>query len=155
MKQVLMRFSSGLLVLFFAVVVQAQTFRVSDIRVEGLQRVSAGTVFSALPIRVGDTLTQADIQNATRELFKVGYFSDVAIKRDGDVLVLVIKERPAINKIELKGNKAIKTENLMDSLKDNNLSEGQIFQRATLEGITQALQREYVNQGRYGASVNI
>lgn len=155
MKQVLMRFFSGLLVLFFAMAVQAQTFRVSDIRVEGLQRVSAGTVFSALPIRVGDELTQADIQNATRELFKVGYFSDVAIQRDGDVLVLVIKERPAINKIELKGNKAIKTENLMSSLKDNNLSEGQIFQRATLEGITQALQREYVNQGRYGASVKI
>ncbi|HTF98026.1 MAG TPA: outer membrane protein assembly factor BamA [Cellvibrio sp.] len=150
-----MRFFSGLLVFFFAITVHAQTFRVSDIRVEGLQRVSAGTVFSALPIRVGDTLTQADIQSATRELFKVGYFSDVAIKRDGDVLVLVIKERPAINKIELKGNKAIKTENLMDSLKENNLSEGQIFQRATLEGITQALQREYVNQGRYGASVKI
>ena len=150
-----MRFFACIVVLFLSVSALAQSFRVSDIRVEGLQRVSAGTVFSALPIRVGDTLTQADIQNATRELFKVGYFSDVAIKRDGDVLVLVIKERPAINKIELDGNKAIKTENLMDSLKDNNLSEGQIFQRATLEGITQALQREYVNQGRYGASVKI
>ncbi len=143
------------LVLFMSVAAHAQTFRVSDIRVEGLQRVSAGTVFSALPIRVGDTLAQADIQNATRELFKVGYFSDVSIKRDGDVLVLVIKERPAINKIELKGNKAIKTENLMDSLKENNLTEGQIFQRATLEIITQALEREYVNQGRYGANVTI
>lgn len=155
MMRVSKRFFCCLAVLFFSVAVQAQSFRVSDIRVEGLQRVSAGTVFSALPIRVGDTLTQSDIQNATRELFKVGYFSDVSIKRDGDVLVLVIKERPAINKIELKGNKAIKTENLMDSLKDNNLSEGQIFQRATLEGITQALQREYVNQGRYGATVKI
>lgn len=150
-----MRVIGCFLVLFLSFAVQAQTFRVSDIRVEGLQRVSAGTVFSVLPIRVGDVLNQADIQNATRELFKVGYFSDVAIKRDGDVLVLVIKERPAINSIELEGNKAIKTENLMDSLKENNLSEGQIFQRATLEGITQALQREYVNQGRYGASVNI
>ncbi|WP_394987023.1 outer membrane protein assembly factor BamA [Cellvibrio sp.] len=150
-----MRVIGCFLALFLSFAVQAQTFRVSDIRVEGLQRVSAGTVFSAMPIRVGDVLNQADIQNATRELFKIGYFSDVAIKRDGDVLVLVIKERPAINNIELKGNKAIKTENLMDSLKDNNLSEGQIFQRATLEGITQALQREYVNQGRYGASVNI
>ena len=150
-----MRVIGCFLALFLSFAVQAQTFRVSDIRVEGLQRVSAGTVFSAMPIRVGDVLNQADIQNATRELFKIGYFSDVAIKRDGDVLVLVIKERPAINKIELEGNKAIKTENLMDSLKDNNLSEGQIFQRATLEGITQALQREYVNQGRYGASVNI
>jgi len=150
-----MRVIGCFLALFLSIAVQAQTFRVSDIRVEGLQRVSAGTVFSVLPVRVGDVLTQADIQNATRELFKVGYFSDVTIKRDGDVLVLVIKERPAINKIELEGNKAIKTENLMDSLKENNLSEGQIFQRATLEGITQALQREYVNQGRYGASVNI
>jgi outer membrane protein insertion porin family len=161
MKRVVIQFSVYSLALFLSLWVQAQTsessssFRVSDIRVEGLQRVSAGTVFNALPIRVGDRLVQADIQHATRELFKVGFFADVAIKRDGDVLVLVIQERPAISKIELKGNKAIKTENLMDSLKDNNLSEGQIFQRATLEGITQALQREYVNQGRYGASVKI
>jgi outer membrane protein insertion porin family len=150
-----MRFFGCLILLLMSLTVQAQTFRVSDIRVEGLQRVSAGTVFSVLPIRVGDVLTQTDIQNATRELFKVGFFTDVAINRDGDVLVLVLKERPAINKIELEGNKAIKTENLMDSLKKNNLSEGQIFQRATLEGITQALQREYIAQGRYGATVNI
>jgi outer membrane protein insertion porin family len=144
-----------LLLTSFAAHAQSPNFRISDIRVEGLQRVSAGTVFSALPVRVGDSVNQADIQNATRELFKVGFFADVAIERDGDVLVLVLKERPAINKIELDGNKAIKTENLMDSLKKNNLSEGQIFQRATLEGITQALQREYIAQGRYGATVNI
>jgi len=152
-----MRFFCCLVVLLtsFAVQAQSQNFRVSDIRVEGLQRVSAGTVFSALPVRVGDSVNQTDIQNATRELFKIGFFTDVAIERDGDVLVLVLKERPAINKIELEGNKAIKTENLMDSLKKNNLSEGQIFQRATLEGITQALQREYIAQGRYGATVNV
>lgn len=152
-----MRFFCCLVVLLtsFAVQAQTQNFRISDIRVEGLQRVSAGTVFSALPIRVGDTVSQSDIQNATRELFKVGFFADVAIQRDGEVLVLVLKERPAITKIELEGNKAIKSENLMDSLKKNNLSEGQIFQRATLEGITQALQREYIAQGRYGATVNI
>lgn len=152
-----MRFFCCLVVLLTSFAVQAQSpnFRISDIRVEGLQRVSAGTVFSALPVRVGDSINQTDIQNATRELFKVGFFTDVAIERDGDVLVLVLKERPAINKIELEGNKAIKSENLMDSLKKNNLSEGQIFQRATLEGITQALQREYIAQGRYGATVNI
>jgi len=152
-----MRFFCCLVVLLTSFAVQAQSpnFRISDIRVEGLQRVSAGTVFSALPVRVGDSVSQADIQNATRELFKVGFFADVAIERDGDVLVLVLKERPAINKIELEGNKAIKSENLMDSLKKNNLSEGQIFQRATLEGITQALQREYIAQGRYGATVDI
>jgi outer membrane protein insertion porin family len=152
-----MRFFCCLVLLLTSFAVHAQTpnFRISDIRVEGLQRVSAGTVFSALPVRVGDSVNQSDIQNATRELFKVGFFADVAIQRDGDVLVLVLKERPAINKIELEGNKAIKSENLMDSLKKNNLSEGQIFQRATLEGITQALQREYIAQGRYGATVNI
>ena len=150
-----MRFFCCLIVLMMSFAAQAQSFRVSDIRVEGLQRVSAGTVFSALPIRVGDVVTQTDIQNATRELFKVGYFADVSMGRDGDVLVLVIKERPAINAIEIEGNKVIKTESLMDSLKENNLSEGQIFQRATLEGISQALQREYIAQGRYGASVDV
>lgn len=155
MKLFSIRVLCSLVVFLASLAVQAQTFRVNDIRVEGLQRVSAGSVFSALPIRVGDNITQEDIQNATRELFKIGYFTDVDIQRDGEVLVLVVKERPAINKIEIEGNKAIKTENLMDSLKKNNLSEGQIFQRATLEGITQALQREYVAQGRYGASVNI
>ena len=150
-----MRFFCCLLILMMSFAAQAQSFRVSDIRVEGLQRVSAGTVFSALPIRVGDVVTQTDIQTATRELFKVGYFADVSMGRDGDVLVLVIKERPAINAIEIEGNKVIKTESLMDSLKENNLSEGQIFQRATLEGISQALQREYIAQGRYGASVDV
>lgn len=162
MMRVSIRFFCCLVVMFtsftftsLSAQAQSQTFRVSDIRVEGLQRVSAGTVFSALPIRVGDSITQSDIQNATRELFKVGFFDDVAMNRDGDVLVLVLKERPAINKIIFEGNKAIKTENLMDSLKKNNLSEGQIFQRATLEGITQALQREYIAQGRYGATVKL
>jgi outer membrane protein insertion porin family len=118
-----MRFFCCLVLLLTSFAVHAQTpnFRISDIRVEGLQRVSAGTVFSALPVRVGDSVNQSDIQNATRELFKVGFFADVAIQRDGDVLVLVLKERPAINKIELEGNKAIKSENLMDSLKTRHL----------------------------------
>ena len=157
MKRVSKRFLCGLGLLMCSIAGHAQTdsFRVSDIRVAGLQRVSAGTVFTALPIRVGDVLTQTDIQYATRELFKVGYFADVSIGRDGDVLVLMIKERPAINAIELTGNKVIKSESLLDSLKENDLAEGQIFQRATLEGITQALQREYIGQGRYGASVKI
>lgn len=152
-----MRFFCGLSLLLLSLIASAQSpsIRVSDIRVEGLQRVSAGSVFSALPIRVGDVLTQEDIQHATRELFKVGYFSDVSIGVDGDVLVLVIKERPAINAIEIKGNKVIKTDNLLDSLKKNDLAEGQIFQRATLDAISQALQREYIGQGRYGASVDV
>ncbi|WP_052481048.1 outer membrane protein assembly factor BamA [Gilvimarinus agarilyticus] len=155
MMQVSIRLFGLLLAVCLSVAVHAQTFRVNDIRVEGLQRVSAGTVFSALPIRVGDTLTSVDLQNATRELFKVGLFTDVSIGRDGDVLVLMVSERPAINEITLEGNKVIKTEQLMESLTDNGLSEGQIYQSATLNGISQALEREYIGQGRYGASVDI
>lgn len=150
-----MRLFSAMLLLCFSIGVTAQSFQVSDIRVEGLQRVSAGTVFSALPVRVGDNLDSLDIQSATRALFQVGYFSDVTMARDGDVLIVRVKERPAINEITIEGNKVIKTEDLMDSLRDNDLSEGQIFQRATLEIISQSLEREYIAQGRYGASVDV
>ncbi|WP_341936605.1 outer membrane protein assembly factor BamA [Marinimicrobium sp. C2-29] len=150
-----MRVVSLFALLLLSATLQAQSFQISDIRVEGLQRVSAGSVFSALPLRVGDQVSAEDIQTATRALFKVGYFSDVAMGRDGDVLVVRVEERPAINEIEIEGNKVIKTEDLMTSLRDNDLFEGQIFQRATLEGISQSLEREYIGQGRYGASVDI
>lgn len=150
-----MRLVSLVVLLVVSLGAQAQDFQISDIRVEGLQRVSAGSVFSALPVRVGDTLTGDDIQRATRALFRVGHFADVTMARDGDVLVIQVVERPAINEILIEGNRVIKTEALMDSLSDNGLSEGQIFQRATLETISQALEREYIGQGRYGASVTI
>lgn len=151
----MMRFITLVTLVMLSVAVQAQNFQVSDIRLEGLQRVSAGTAFSALPIRVGDVVNTEDIQVATRSLFRVGLFSDVSIGRDGNVLVVTVEERPAINEIIFEGNKVLKTEDLMDSLRENDLSEGQIFQRATLEGISQALEREYIGQGRYGASVDI
>ncbi|WP_250462031.1 outer membrane protein assembly factor BamA [Microbulbifer litoralis] len=131
----------------------AQSFVVSDIRVEGLQRVSAGTVFAALPVRVGDQIERLDIQSATRALFRTGYFQDIQIGRENGVLVITVRERPAISKIEITGNKAIKTEDLLSGMEENGLAEGQIFKRATLEGLAQELQRQYVAQGRYGASV--
>lgn len=133
--------------------VHAATFRVTDIRVEGLQRVSAGSVFAAMPIQVGDVIDSSDIRQATRALFSVGYFADIAIRADGSVLVVDVKERPAINELEITGNKAIKTEDLLSGLRDNGLAEGQIFERVTLEGVTKSLQRQYVAQGRYNASV--
>ena len=131
----------------------AQSFVVNDIRVEGLQRVSAGTVFAALPVRVGDQIESLEIQSATRALFRTGYFQDIEIGRENGVLVITVRERPAISKIEITGNKAIKTEDLLKGMNDNGLAEGQIFKRATLEGLAQELQRQYVAQGRYGASV--
>ncbi|MFI2810562.1 MULTISPECIES: outer membrane protein assembly factor BamA [Microbulbifer] len=131
----------------------AQSFVVNDIRVEGLQRVSAGTVFAALPVRVGDTIESLEIQSATRALFRTGYFQDIQIGRESGVLVITVRERPAISKIELTGNKAIKSEDLLKGMEENGLAEGQIFKRATLEGLAQELERQYVAQGRYGASV--
>lgn len=155
MRIVLARLIGLLLAMCICHAAQAESFRVSDIRVEGLQRVSAGTVFSALPIRVGDTLGAVEIQQATRELFREGLFTDVSIARDGNVLVVIVKERPAINEIVIEGNKVIKTDQLMESLTDNGLSEGQIYQSVTLNAISQALESEYIGQGRYGASVDV
>ncbi len=131
----------------------ADTFAVQDIRLEGLQRVSAGTVYASLPVTIGEQIDDVGIQEATRALFRSGYFADINMLRDGNVLVVLIKERPAISKINLEGNKAIKTDDLMKGLNDNGLSEGQIFKQATLNGLSQELERQYVGQGRYGAKV--
>ncbi|WP_439133917.1 outer membrane protein assembly factor BamA [Pseudomaricurvus sp.] len=132
----------------------AQSFRVNDIRLEGLQRVSAGTVFAALPVQIGETMDSVAIRDATRALFRTGFFEDIQMGRDGNVLVITVEERPAISEIEIDGNKAIKTEDLMKGMNDNGLSEGQIFKQATLEGLTQELERQYVAQGRYSATVD-
>jgi len=131
----------------------AEEFRVQDIRVEGLQRVSAGTVFAALPINVGEDVDTPDLRFATRQLFKTGLFQDVEIMRDGGVLVFRIFERPSIAEIELEGNKAIKDEDLMNGMVGAGLAEGEIFKKATLEGLASELERQYFSQGRYSASV--
>ena len=137
----------------FASSAYATVFQVDDIRIEGLQRVSAGTVFAALPISVGDLVDEPAIRSATRSLFRTGYFSNVIMAREAGVLVIGLAERPAVTEINLEGNKAIETEQLLDALRDNGLAEGQIFRQVILEGMTQELQRQYVSQGRYGALV--
>jgi outer membrane protein insertion porin family len=133
--------------------ISAEVFQVDDIRIEGLQRVSAGTVFAALPVSVGDLIDEPVVREATRSLFRTGYFSDVVMVRENGVLVIGLEERPAVTEINLDGNKAIETEQLIDALRDNGLAEGQIFRQVILEGMVQELQRQYVAQGRYGALV--
>lgn len=151
----MMRLRHLLICLFLVPVVAfAQNFRINDIRLEGLQRVSAGTVFAALPVEVGQSINAADIQSVTRSLFRTGYFADIKVGRDDNVLVIAVTERPAISEIELEGNKAIKTEDLKRGMTKNGLSEGQIFKQATLEGLTLELERQYVSQGRYSAKVS-
>ena len=132
---------------------QASAFMVSDVRIEGLQRVSVGSVFTEIPVNVGDELSEADMREIVKDLFKSGSFDDVQVGRDGNVLVIVLKERPAIDKIEIEGNKAIKTEALLEGLTGSGLSEGEIFKKVTLEHIRTDLERQYVSQGRYGARI--
>lgn len=151
MKQLFNGFLFALVM--FVSSVNAAVFQVDDIRIEGLQRVSAGTVFAALPVSVGDLVDEAAIRSSTRSLFRTGYFSDVVMARENGVLVIGLSERPAVTEITLEGNKAIETEQLLSALRDNGLAEGQIFRQVILEGMTQELQRQYVAQGRYGALV--
>lgn len=132
---------------------QGARFQIEDIRVEGLQRVSAGSLFAALPLNVGDTVGGAHLQDATRSLFKTGFFDDIQLSRDGNVLIVTVVERPSVAKILLDGNKAIETEQLMEAMNGAGLAEGMIFKRAVLDGMALELQRQYVAQGRYGASV--
>ncbi|QIB67722.1 outer membrane protein assembly factor BamA [Kineobactrum salinum] len=135
------------------VTAQDSSFIVSDIRVEGLQRISAGSVFAAMPLAVGDLVNAAAIRAASRSLFATGNFDDIRIGRDGNVLVVIVAERPSISEINIEGNKAIETEALMEGLKGAGLAVGQVFQRSTLEGMQLELQRQYVQQGRYDANI--
>nr|WP_235898678.1 outer membrane protein assembly factor BamA [Parahaliea maris] len=131
----------------------SSSFIVSDIRVEGLQRISAGSVFAAMPLAVGDLVNEDALRAAARSLFATGNFDDIRIGRDGNVLVIMVAERPSISEINIEGNKAIETEALMDGLKSAGLAVGQVFQRSTLEGMQLELQRQYVQQGRYDANI--
>lgn len=143
----------ALVLLLMAPVAWAQTFVISDIRVEGLQRISAGSVFAALPVAVGDTIDERAVRASSRSLFATGNFDDIRIGRDGNVLVVMVTERPSISEINIEGNKAIETEALLDGLKSAGLAVGQVFQRSTLEGMQLELQRQYVQQGRYDANI--
>lgn len=144
---------SLLLLGVLAAATHADVFQIDDIRIQGLQRVSAGTVFSALPVQVGDLVDEDSIRDATRALFRTGYFDNIRMVRDDNALVVVLQERPAVSEIKLAGNKAIKSEQLLDALRNNGLAEGQIFRQSILEGMTLELERQYVAQGRYGALV--
>ena len=133
---------------------QSEPFVIQDIRVEGLQRISPGSVFAALPVGVGDAIDTYGIRAAAKSLFATGNFDDISIARDGGVMVVVVTERPSISEITIDGNKAIETEALLDGLKGAGLAVGQVFQRSTLEGMQLELQRQYVLQGRYDASID-
>lgn len=130
-----------------------EPFRVANIRAEGLERISEGTLFNYLPIQPGDVVDEAKLANALRSVYRAGFFRDIEFRRDGDDLVIIVDERPAIESFTITGNKEIKTEDLERVLVRAGLAEGRIFDRSVLDGVTQELIRQYHSRGRYGVEV--
>ncbi len=131
----------------------ADGFILKDIRVEGLQRITAGTVFNYLPVKPGDRMSAADSPKVIRALFKTGFFKDVRLEHDESVLVIHVTERPAISEIKFSGNKSIDEEALKEGLKDIGLSEGRTFNRSVLDRIKQELERQFYNLGKYAVKL--
>jgi outer membrane protein insertion porin family len=131
----------------------AAAFVVEDIRVEGLQRISAGTVFNYLPIKTGDEVDGGKTAHIIRTLYKTGFFKDIRLEQEDDILIVFVRERPAIAEINITGNKELDTEPLMLGLKDIGLAEGQVFKRALLEKVEQELNRQYFARGKYGIKI--
>jgi outer membrane protein insertion porin family len=131
----------------------AESFQAKDIQVEGLQRIAAGTVFNYLPVKPGDEIDESSVPQVIRALFKTGFFKDVRLERSGDVLVIVVEERPAIASIDISGNKSLKDEDLTKGLADIGLAEGRTFNRSVLDKIEQELRRQFYNEGKYGVQL--
>jgi len=129
-------------------------FTVGDIRVEGLQRVSEGTVYNYLPVNIGDHLNSQRVREAIRALYATGFFRDVQLRREGNTLIVVVLERPSIESFEITGNKMIKTEDLQKSLRNVGLATGKTFDRAVLDDVTQYLTDQYFSRGKYGMRVD-
>jgi outer membrane protein insertion porin family len=131
-----------------------EEFVVRDMRVEGLQRIAEGTVFNYLPINVGDRVDMTRIQESIRALYSQGLFDDIEIRHDGDTLIIVVKERPSIESFEIDGNKDIKTEDLMESLRGVGLATGRTFDRSMLDNVQTFLREQYYDRGKYGVVVD-
>lgn len=142
-----------LLLSFYGSAFAATDFVASDIRIEGLQRVSSGSVFEALTLKPGDRVNDQVVSEVTRRLFDTGFFDQVVLRQDGAVLVIDVVERPAVSRIEITGNKAIETDDLIDSLRRAGIAEGDVLKRATLDSLAQAITRQYTSRGRYDAIV--
>ncbi|MDO8940746.1 MAG: outer membrane protein assembly factor BamA [Methylicorpusculum sp.] len=144
-----------MLTLVFSQVVKSEDgFVVDNIQVNGLQRISVGTVYNYLPVNIGDVFSSDRIPVAVRALFKTGFFKDITIERSGSTLVVNVVERPSIAKILFEGNKDISSEDLLKALKNIGLSEGKVFNQQILEKVEQELRRQYFSHGKYGLKID-
>src|SRR6266542_1665477 len=130
-----------------------EPFVVRDIRVEGVQRTEAGTVFSYLPVKVGERIDDEKAAQAVKALYATGFFRDVRLEAQGDVLVVVVQERPTISSLTFVGNKEFDTDTIKKALKDIGIAEARIFDRSALDRAEQELKRQYITRGLYGAKV--
>lgn len=128
-------------------------FVIEDIRIEGAQRITPGTIFNYLPLQVGDTLDDEKASGAIRDLFATGFFNDIQLGRQGDILVITVEERPAIAAINISGNKEIDTETLLGVLQRINLVEGEVLDRLQLDRISLELTRQYYSRGKYNVQI--
>jgi outer membrane protein insertion porin family len=142
-----------LLTLSSSLIWAAESFIISDIRIEGLERLPDGTLLNYLPVQVGDPLDSKQIIFSIKELYKTGFFADVKLLRDENVLVIRVKERPSIADVNFSGNSDIDSETLEEELKNIGISQGQIYNRSLLEKLTQELERVYFSQGKYGIRI--
>jgi len=130
------------------------TFTVGDIRIEGLQRISEGTVYNYLPVNIGDQVDSRRVAEALRAMYDTGFFRDVEVRRDGGTLVIAVLERPSIESFEIKGNKDIKTEDLQKSLRNVGLATGKTFDQSVLDEVKQYLTDQYFSRGKYAVRVD-
>ena len=143
----------AVLALSLNIVTAAESFVIEDIRIEGLNRISAGTVFNYLPLKVGDVFDDSRSGDAVRSLFRTGFFEDIQLKRDGNILVISVQEREAIADITIEGNKGIKTDDLLEGLKEIDFAVGEVFDQSKLDKVEQELRRQYYAQGKYGVKL--
>ena len=130
-----------------------EPFVIKDIRVEGLQRTEAGTVFNYLPMQVGDVMSDEKATQAIKSLYGTGFFKDVRIEAEGEVLVVTVQERASVAQIEFSGNKSFPSDKMKEGLKQIGIAEGQIFDKSQLDRAEQEIKRQYLSQGKYGANV--
>jgi outer membrane protein insertion porin family len=153
-----LKYVAALSALFAVPAVLAQTesaeFTVGDIRIEGLQRISEGTVYNYLPVNIGDRLDERRVDEALRALYATGFFRDVEVRRDGGTLVIAVLERPSIEAFTITGNKDIKSEDLEKSLRNVGLSRGKTFNQSTLDEVERFLTDQYFSRGKYGVQVD-
>lgn len=132
-----------------------QTFTISDIRIDGLQRVSPGVVFALLPVGIGDEVGAGVPAQIIRAITSAQYFEEVEVARDGNVLLITVQERPSISEINITGNRVLQTDDILNNMASAEVVEGGIFTRATLEAIRQGIQEVYSSRGRYGTTVDL